>query len=330
MDVGVADATAIEVTLDAEAILAGVDLSAARDTDGAPEALRSGALRALPPEALAGRARAAFPEFARGPTLGGPGPPELASAAVGAEDDPALPRDTRPTIRAALASEAPSIGWDARFGALIPRQKGAGEDGLAGPLAGERTSPPLALPAEGGAAERPWRTFARDVASGFEHIVPRGAGHVLFVPGLSVFPLALRPLLWQVTAFTLAHTATQAPATLGAVSVPAAVVEPLIAPSIAHVGIENALRPRLGWWRPAAVFGFGLLHGPGFAWVLSDVGGGTSDQAARLVGFDVGVRLAVIGAALALLALPFGRGRHVRAAVPAMGPWWAPGRTVGA
>ena len=337
MDVTVAPETAIEVVLNAEAILAGVDLSQAEDTDAAAQAEAYDALRALPPEALAERFEAAFPDFARGLTLEGLGAPELVSVAVTPEPDEALPRDTRVAMRAALRAEAPRIGWAERYGYVIVRQQEAGEDAFAALLPGGAVSPPL--PPEGRSAEGAGATFARYVVSGFEHIVPLGADHILFVLGLFFFSLHLGPLLWQVTAFTVAHTATLALATLGVVSVSPAVVEPLIALSIAYVGVENVLRPRLGWWRPAVVFGFGLLHGLGFASVLSDVGGGTGNLLARLIGFNVGVelgQLAVIAAAFVLLALPFGRRPWWRPyiavpaslAIAAVGAWWAVERTL--
>ena len=98
---------------------------------------------------------------------------------------------------------------------------------------------------------------------GFVHIVPEGADHILFVLGLFLLSARLRPLLWQVTAFTVAHAVTLTLAALGYVSLPSGLVEPLIALSIAYVGIENALVDRLTRWRPAVVFGFGLLHGLG-------------------------------------------------------------------
>ena len=229
------------------------------------------------------------------------------------------------------------MGWAEPFGYVVVRQMAAGEDAFGALLPGGAVTPPL--PRAGGTAEGPAATFGRYVVSGFEHIIPLGADHILFVLGLFFFSLHLRPLLWQVTAFTAAHTVTLALATLGVVSVPASVVEPLIALSIAYVGVENVLRPRLGWWRPAVVFGFGLLHGLGFASVLSEVGGGTGNLVARLIGFNVGVelgQLAVIALAFVLLALPFGRRPWWRAyvAVPAsiaiavVGAWWAIERTL--
>ena len=339
MDVTVGPETTIEVVLNAEAILAGVDLSQAEDTDDAAQAEDYDALRALPPEALAERFRAAFPAFAEGLILEGLGPPELVSVAVAPEPDGALPRETEVVLSAALTGEAARVGWAEPFGYVIIRHQvaEAPEDAFAALLPGGAVTPPL--PPGGGAAEGGAATFARYVVSGFEHIIPLGVDHILFVLGLFFFSLQLGPLLWQVTAFTLAHTATLALATLGVVSVSPAIVEPLIALSIAYVGVENVLRPRLGWWRPAVVFGFGLLHGLGFASVLSDVDGGTGNFLARLVGFNIGVelgQLAVIGLAFVLLALPFGRRpwwrSHVAVpaslAIAAVGAWWAVERTL--
>ena len=102
--------------------------------------------------------------------------------------------------------------------------------------------------------------------------MPEGTDHILFVLGLFLLSARLRPLVWQVTAFTVAHAATLTVATLGVVSLAPRVVEPLIALSIAYVAIENVLTDRLTRWRPVVVFGFGLLHGLGFAGVLGELG----------------------------------------------------------
>lgn len=335
MDATVGEALTIEVTLNAEAVLSGVDLARVRDTDDAPEARAYDALRALPPEALAARLEEGFAAFAEGLTLEGAGPPSLVSVAVADEPDAALARDTRVVIEAPMEAPAVRVGWARPYGPLILRRQGV-EEGFAALLNPGEVSPPLAR--SGGAAEGPLATFARHVVSGFEHIIPRGLDHILFVLGLFFFSQAWGPLLWQVTAFTLAHTATLALATLGVVSVPASVVEPLIALSIVYVAAENVIRPRLGWWRPAVVFGFGLLHGLGFASVLSEVGGGGS-LFARLIGFNVGVelgQLAVIALAWLALALPFGARSFWRAgvavpaslAIAAVGLYWAAERTV--
>ena len=308
MDVALGEGAAIALDLNAEAVLAGIDLSVYEDTDDAPEAAAYDALRALPDEALA--------EAVRAEGLGeillteGLGALELVSVEVVAEPDAELPRRTVVTLVAPMEG-AVRIGPAPRLGSLILRQED--ETGFAGLLSPGELSPVL----EAGSAEGVGATLVRYVISGFEHIVPLGVDHILFVLGLFFFSLRLRPLLWQVTAFTLAHTTTLALAATGVVSVSAAIVEPLIALSIAYVAVENIVRPRLGWWRPVIVFLFGLLHGLGFASVLSEVEGGGS-LAARLVGFNVGVeigQLAVIAAAWALLALPFGRRDWYRSAI---------------
>jgi len=136
---------------------------------------------------------------------------------------------------------------------------------------------------------------------GFTHILPLGLDHVLFVLGLYLLTTRLRALLAQVTAFTLAHSVTLALSLYGWLSLPAAMVEPLIAISIAYVAIENIVTTQLKPWRPAVVFAFGLLHGLGFAGVLRDLGLPRGDYAMALVGFNVGVE----GGQVAVLALAF-------------------------
>lgn len=106
---------------------------------------------------------------------------------------------------------------------------------------------------------------------GFTHILPGGLDHVLFVLGLFLLAPMWRPVLAQVTTFTLAHSITLGLALYGAVSVSRAIVEPLIALSIAYVAVENLVTTELKPWRLALVFLFGLLHGMGFAGVLQDL-----------------------------------------------------------
>lgn len=93
--------------------------------------------------------------------------------------------------------------------------------------------------------------------------------------------------------FTLAHTLTLGLASVGPVTISGDIVEPLIALSIAWIGIENMRRTRSGL-RPSrvlVVFGFGLLHGLGFASVLSDFGLPTSSFIVGLVSFNIGVEI---------------------------------------
>ncbi len=140
---------------------------------------------------------------------------------------------------------------------------------------------------------------------GFTHIVPGGLDHILFVLGIFLLSTKLRPVLTQVTAFTIAHSITLGMTIYGLVSVSPRVVEPMIALSIAYVAIENITTSHLKPWRVAIVFAFGLLHGMGFAGVLKELGLPRSEFLTALVTFNVGVelgQLAVIGSAFVLVA----------------------------
>ena len=128
--------------------------------------------------------------------------------------------------------------------------------------------------------------------SGFEHILPKGLDHILFILGIFLLSLHLRPLLWQVTMFTIAHTITLGLSMNGMINLPANIVEPLIALSIAFIAIENILSAKLHKSRLLIVFAFGLLHGLGFASVLADFGMPENDFAVALISFNVGVEIA--------------------------------------
>lgn len=146
-------------------------------------------------------------------------------------------------------------------------------------------------------------TFGRFLALGFQHIVPEGLDHVLFVVGLTLLGARLAPLLIQVTAFTLAHTVTLALSTYGLVQLSPRVVEPLIALSIAYVAVENVVRPRLSALRVALVFAFGLLHGLGFAGVLAELGLPERHRVLALLAFNGGVELGQLAVILPVFLL---------------------------
>jgi hydrogenase/urease accessory protein HupE len=129
---------------------------------------------------------------------------------------------------------------------------------------------------------------------GLEHIVPNGLDHILFILGLFLFSSHWRPLLWQVTMFTVAHTITLGLAMNNVIGLSANIVQPLIAISIAYVGIENLFAKQLHKSRLVLVFLFGLLHGLGFAGVLSDFGMPKDDFAVALISFNVGVEFGQI------------------------------------
>ncbi len=177
------------------------------------------------------------------------------------------------------------------------------------------------------------------VKLGFEHILPKGLDHILFVLSLFLLSTRLGPLLWQVTAFTMAHSITLALAMFDVVALPGSVVEPLIALSIAVVAVENVLTTRLKPWRPFVVFAFGLLHGLGFAGVLSELGLPRERYATALISFNVGVELgqmAVIFMALAVTAAFRGKKWYrswvvvpASVAIGVMGLFWTVQRTWG-
>ena len=124
---------------------------------------------------------------------------------------------------------------------------------------------------------------------GILHIIPKGLDHILFILALFLLSTQFKPLLWQVTVFTLAHTITLLLAGYQLVNVSGSIVEPLIALSIAFVALENMLHNQLKSWRILIIFAFGLLHGLGFASVLLDLGLPTQWAFISLISFNVGV-----------------------------------------
>lgn len=109
------------------------------------------------------------------------------------------------------------------------------------------------------------------MAIGFQHIIPWGLDHIVFVLGLFFLSTRLSTLLYQVSCFTVAHSITLGLAALGIVSVPASVIEPLIAASIIFIAVDNLYSNILARWRLLLVTLFGLLHGLGFASALSEL-----------------------------------------------------------
>ena len=140
-------------------------------------------------------------------------------------------------------------------------------------------------------------TFYYFTRQGFVHVLPLGLDHILFVLGLFFLSRKWRPILYQVSVFTVAHTITLGLATLELISAPAHVVEPIIAASIAVVALENIFFPNYRHSRLFIVFFFGLIHGLGFAGALSAFDLDPTSLVIGLLGFNVGVefgQLAVI------------------------------------
>jgi hypothetical protein len=171
---------------------------------------------------------------------------------------------------------------------------------------GGQTSAPL--PVGVTAPVSSWRVAGQYLALGFTHIVPYGLDHVLFVLGIYLLSNKGRSVFLQVTAFTLAHSITLGLSMYGVLRAPASIVEPLIAVSIAYVAIENLFLSELRPWRLGLVFGFGLLHGLGFAGVLTELGLPRGEFVTALLTFNAGVELgqmAVIAVAFLLVGWHF-------------------------
>jgi hydrogenase/urease accessory protein HupE len=153
-----------------------------------------------------------------------------------------------------------------------------------------------------GASAPPRASLARAgsmVRMGVEHILT-GYDHLLFLLGLVLACRSVRVLLGAVTAFTAAHSITLAVSTLGLWAPPPSLVEPLIAASIAYVGLENLIAPSArGRWR--LTFPFGLVHGFGFAGALREVHFARESLPVVLGAFNVGVELGQLAVLTAMV-----------------------------
>ncbi len=295
----------LTLRINLEAFLAGVDLDEVEDTNDTPQAADYDALRALSEDEITARAPQILAQWNAHPLLAADGAPlALSTAALEIPQgvDSELPRIAEWRLTAPLpdGAQAIVINWPDGSGSLVLRQQGVNEP-FTGLIEGGGEAR-IAL--AGGNAQSGWQAFASYIPVGFDHILPQGLDHILFVLGLFLLSTHLGPLLWQVTTFTLAHTVTLALGALGFVTVPASIVEPLIAASIVYVAVENIWLARLTPWRPVIIFGFGLLHGLGFASVLGEFGLPEDQFIPALVGFNVGVevgQLTVIALAAALL-----------------------------
>ncbi|HUQ12295.1 MAG TPA: HupE/UreJ family protein [Steroidobacteraceae bacterium] len=162
-----------------------------------------------------------------------------------------------------------------------------------------------------------WASLVRFIGEGVLH-VGLGYDHIAFVL-LLLLPSVVRPVegRWQgasglapvardiltiVTAFTIAHSTTLALAVTGTVVLPIQPIEVAIAASIAVAGLLN-LMPKLSGWRLPLAFGFGFVHGFGFANALSEIDAKGTALLPLLAGFNIGVEIAQLG--IVALVLPF-------------------------
>ncbi|WP_375265097.1 HupE/UreJ family protein [Planktotalea sp.] len=329
------DEVILSLRITLESFIAGIDLDSAQDTDIVPQAADYDALRALSADELEARVRDFAPQMLAAMTLSVDGsavPLDINSLDIPDVSNLELPRTSTLELRGAVAgnSKTMQLSWPDAYGSLLLRQIRP-ENPFTGYIAGGQTSPEILI--AGGEARGFFAVFVEYIPVGFDHILPKGLDHILFVLGLFFFSTALRPLLIQVTSFTLAHTVTLALGALGLVTIPGSIVEPIIAASIVYVAIENVFSNKMNRWRPVIIFIFGLLHGLGFASVLGEFGLPAGQFVAALIGFNVGVELGQLTViALAFLAVGYWFGSkewyRQRIAIPAslviaaVGAYW--------
>jgi hydrogenase/urease accessory protein HupE len=147
-------------------------------------------------------------------------------------------------------------------------------------------------------------SFADFLTLGVKHILT-GYDHLLFLLGLLVVARGFASSLKIITGFTVAHSLTLALATFGLMQIPSRIVEPLIAASIVYVGVDNLLRGENPKARQLLTFGFGFIHGFGFASALRETGIGsrTGGIVLPLLSFNIGVELGQIMVAAAALPI---------------------------
>lgn len=129
---------------------------------------------------------------------------------------------------------------------------------------------------------------------GFEHIIPLGLDHIVFIIALFIINPQIKPILVQATAFTIAHTITLGLSMFQIIKAPTQIVEVIIAISILYVAIENIFFGSVKPSRVVVVFLFGLIHGLGFAAVLAEIGLPQNKFIPSLLMFNIGVELGQI------------------------------------
>ena len=137
---------------------------------------------------------------------------------------------------------------------------------------------------------------------GFTHIIPQGFDHVLFIIGICLINTRIKSIIYQASAFTVAHTIALALSMKNIIVAPGLIVEPIIAMSIVFVAVENIILRELKPWRIILVFLFGLIHGMGFASSLNEIGLPPNKFFTSILMFNVGVEICQV----MIIALVFG------------------------
>ena len=285
------------------------------DTEASVNSANYDDFRRLSPTELNEKFEAFSPEFLENMNLefnGEKVPLKILDVAIPEVGDVELSRDSVINIVGNLPANIESMSWQwkAQYGNAVLRVSSEENPDIFNSFLtdGDKSEQ---VPIDNIVEQSKWGVFKNYIVSGFKHIIPLGLDHILFVIGLFLLSAYLRPLLIQVTIFTLAHSITLAlgifdiiPLTDGNLKW----IEALIAASIVYVCIENIFAHKLTKWRPFVIFAFGLLHGLGFASVLRDFGLSEGSFAIGLIAFNIGVeigQLAVIAICFLLVGLWF-------------------------
>ena len=313
VDLIIADGQAsIDFKINAEQILAGVDASQYQDTNDAPQAELYDQFREKNEEELKQDIQQNWNLFQDQITINGLEGSSLSLVDLMIDQDvnPEYPRDTNLKTEALLNQNEITIQFATELGPVVIRQF---EDISKENMIFSTYLQPGEISAELSPLSQATmsQTIIEYIILGMEHIVPKGLDHILFIFGVFFFAVKLKPLLWQVTMFTLAHSLTLILASLKLVFIPASIIEPLIALSIGYVAFENIFQrqskfhSRSNTIRYAVIFFFGLIHGLGFAFVLEDIGLPTGQLILSLLSFNIGVEIAQIGLVVLAYLLMF-------------------------
>jgi len=303
IDLIIADGQAtIDFKINAEQILAGVDASQYQDTNDAPQSELYDQFREKNEEELKQDIQQNWNLFQDQITISGLEESflNLVDLMIDQDVNPEYPRDTNLKIEVPLIQNQFTIQFATELGPVVIRQF---EDISKENMIFSTYLQPGEISAELSPISQTTmsQTIIEYIILGIEHIVPKGLDHILFIFGVFFFAVKLKPLLWQVTMFTLAHSLTLILASLKLVFIPASIIEPLIALSIGYVAFENIFQrqgkfhSRSNAIRYAVIFFFGLIHGLGFAFVLEDIGLPTGQLILSLLSFNIGVEIAQIG-----------------------------------
>ena len=303
----------VDMTVNLEAIITEIGTEH-DDTDDSPKAGQYNNFREMPSAELSAELDTYLPQLLSQISLRDETSSEATSKAlelklvsvdIPAVGDTRLARDTKMVLQADRPPSARAISWSwgEQYGPIILRAESLDTTGepFTQYLQPGLTSDLIAI--ETGAAQSAGSGFFDYLVIGFEHIIPKGLDHILFVIGLFLLAPRLKPIVLQVSMFTLAHTATLALGITGVIALSPQIVEPLIALSIAAVCVENLFSHQARRGRLVMVFLFGLLHGLGFAGVLSDIGLPGGRFVSSLLAFNIGVELGQLCVVLACFAL---------------------------